>query len=322
MSHSLRLRRFIIRALEGNLRTLRVEFLVFFVAASAGVTPVAAQEVLSLQRIEEPAVPVVAGAEDRGRIGLDMNLKLLDKINPAISNFGDATDLEVYRRSILWQVQAEADFYGARYHLAYRNLQKSQLLLIQLYERIVEQQRLKENAALIGLAGRVLNEKQPPHVKRWLQKGLREVELCRRLVLAEQNVNPPTNYTNRLLKLADAFERSRHATRYRILVHIRLNSFTQPENPAHVKYDEVQRLLFNAGITEDRDALLLDHADSYFEFGRGKGSAFDRFWDELDFSKLQEPPPENIVEKPEDVQRYDHEVLRPGVYSPRRLVPD
>ncbi len=322
MSYFSRPGRFSFHMREGRVGMFRMGILALLGAVSAGLMPVGAEEVLSLRRIEEPAVPVIAGAEDRSRIGLELNLKYLDKINTAVSNFGDSRDLAIYRRSILWHIRAEAEFYGVRYHQAYRNLQKSQLLLIQLYERVVERKRLQENAELILLAGRVLNEKQPPHVKQWLKKGLREVELCRRLVVAEQNVNPPTNYVNRLVKLADAFERGRHATRYRILVHIRINSFTQPANPAVVKYEEVERLLFNAGITEDRDALLLNHADSYYRLGIGKASAFDRFWDELDFAELDEPPPENIVEKPEDVQRYDHEVLRPGVYSPRRLTPD
>lgn len=263
------------------------------------------------------------GAEARALLAVENGVRLNERyfqvINAAVSNYGTDEEKLAFRRSIHRHVQAEIYYRALHYNRALRELQKSQLLLIQLYERLIDR-AIAENRAYLGrFAPRVLNEPGPIRRKKYLQLGLRDLGAAARYRMVQANRNPLLIQV-RLTDLEESFKLTRQARRFYVLLSLEFESVAKPNDPEGLDYAEIRRLIIS-GYPERRGEMLLVHDDNHFRVGTESRDLFELYWGDPDFSGL-ESSLAGWPERPEEFMRHLPALGEPGHLSPRRIIED
>lgn len=265
----------------------------------------------------------LVGAEVKAQIateiGLRLNERYLHTLNPAISNYGDDLERQIYRRAIFRHIRSEILYRALHFNEAYRELQKSQLLLIQLYTRVIERSQDRVDQRLIVYSRRILNEPFPPRIRKYLELGLRDLAVSRRLVTMQAN-RYPLLFQVRLTELEEALKLTRQASRFWVLISLELDSVARSNDPDHINYAEARGLILS-GYQERRGDMLLLHEDNHFKIGPESRDQLALNWNDPDFSTLENPIA-GWIERPEDTLSVAPAVGTPAHYAPRRVPED
>ncbi|MBI3394958.1 MAG: hypothetical protein HY042_03905 [Spirochaetia bacterium] len=168
----------------------------------------------------------IVGSQVKAQIwaeqGLRQNDYYLKTLNAAVSNYGTATQKAAFKRAVNHQVQAKIHFLSFKFDVAYDEVRRSQYLMIQLYEDIVETSRETTQGRVIRYADKIVHSRNVK-LKKYLTLGLRALEGSRLKVLNEYNMRPWL-FVMRLDNLADAMKLTREAERYAMLITIDFES--------------------------------------------------------------------------------------------------
>ena len=219
--------------------------------------------------------------------GIKKNYYFLSVLNPALSNYGGEEERRVYRRCVNLYLKSQILLLASRYNDSYKMIRRTQYLLIQLYERVVERSRLHVLARLKSYSSRVVyagNQK----ARKYLALGLRDLEVARIKVLMERNTRPWL-YLMKLQELVEAQKMVRHANRYHILLALELDSI-YPVDAEEITFLSGQRLIIS-GFPSRRSELLLQHSDNYFRVGAERRNLLEIYRSSPSFTELNHPIP-------------------------------
>ncbi len=234
----------------------------------------------------------ISGAEVKAQIwaeqGLRQNDEYLKILNPAVSNYGSASEKTAYRRAVNHQVQAKILFLAFQFGEAYREVRRTQYLLIQLYGDIVENSREEVFQRLNQYAGRIVHSRDSTR-KKYLTLALRDLESARLKVQTEYNMRQWL-YILRLNELAEALKLTRQASRYAILLTIEFESVYPRDPDEKQTYKDLAEII-NSGFPTKRAELQLRHNDNFFKIGADAKDLLEEYWTSPELSILKKPLP-------------------------------
>ena len=212
----------------------------------------------------------------------------LHAINPTVSNFGDPEEKLVLKHCVSRYLKSQIYFLAAQYNDSYKEIRRTELLLIQLYEGIVERSRLETHRRLIGYGHRILYGKNRGRARKYLALGLRDLEVARVKTLGEDNTRPWL-YLIKLNELVEALKLTRRANRYYMLLAIEFDSI-YPASREGLTYEEGKSLI-TSGFPGKVKEMLLIHSDNYFKIGSSRRDLLQDFLEEADLTVLNDPLP-------------------------------
>lgn len=219
--------------------------------------------------------------------GLVANRRYLQSLNPFISNYGTQEERLVYQRCVNHYIRTEILFLAYRFNEAYKEVRNTQRLLIQLYERILEQGQRDVHEGLRSYAKRVVFDRNI-RTRKYMQLAVRDLENARLKVLKQKNTRPWL-FLIKLNELEEALKLVRHANRFYVLLRIEYDSI-YPTSTEQLTYISTRRLIAS-GFPEDRAVLLLMHDDNYFRVGTQRVDLWQKFKNEPNFAILDQPLP-------------------------------
>lgn len=233
-------------------------------------------------------------AQIRSEQGLQYNHLYLETINPAISNYGTPEEREVFKHCVNRHLRSKILYLSFRFNDAYKEIRKNQLLLIQLYETVVENSRLDVHQRFNEYAPRILYG-QNRKLRKYLALGLRDLEQARQKTLIEYN-RRPWLYLIKLNDLTEALKLVRHANRYYLLMALEIDSLYPPRGEK-ISYGTERRMIIS-GFPRRRAELLLMHEDNFFRIGVEKRDLLRNFRENPELEILDQTIPGWRLEDP------------------------
>ena len=219
--------------------------------------------------------------------GLRWNKRYLVSMNPFISNYGNEEERLIFRRCVNHYLRTEILFLAYRFNEAYQEVRNTQRLLLQLYERVLEQGQADVREGLHGYGRKVIFSRNV-RARKYLVLGMRDLENARLKALKAKNTRPWL-FLIRLNELQEALKLIRHANRYYVLLKLEFDS-VYPASTEGLTYARTRRLL-TSGFPEDRETMVLMHDDNYFRVGASREDLWGLYRNEPDFALLERPLP-------------------------------
>lgn len=258
-----------------------------------------------------------SGNQRHSEKSLKDNKYFFNFINPAVSNFGIEEEKTIFTEALRRDLIARMLYMRFSFDLSFEEIKKSQVLLIDLYRKVLKRENEATKSLLNSSAAEVMKSDNYM-ARKYLSLGYRSFKWAEKVVLMADNL-PENNYTVKLYEYVKAIKNIKVAKRYAIIALLE-NRITEQEIRRVIE-EEIKRfedekksqatekekkrirdrvkqsinynsydkmiLLIEKYIPESRDKYLLLHKDNYYKIDTG-ASLYDTIMDNPGLENIPE----------------------------------
>ncbi len=238
---------------------------------------------LSAQRTKSS---LKAGEQRSAEKGLKDNRYYFYFINSSITNFGNDNEKKLFKEAIQRDIIARLLYMKFLFHESYREIRRSQNILISLYKKTILKDIRITRELLNEFASSVLKSKDAK-ARRYLRLGYRDAEVSRQFMIMADNYRKNL-YSLRLNKYVRAIKKAKLSKRYAFLSIMRIKQIEKKSGKelSSMNFKELGRLITDY-YPERKDYFLTIHYDNYYLTGKKK-SFYDKIWEKPDFNEIKE----------------------------------
>ena len=244
----------------------------------------------SLEASAEGGIGKEVKAQIHAESGLRLNREWLTALNPVISNYGGPEEKKAFKHIVNHYLLSQINFLALRFNKAFQEVRLTQLLMIQLLERVLKTSATETRNRLLSYGSRVIYGRNSK-TKKYMSLAIRDLQVAEQKSIKQKHMRPWL-YALKLNELVEAIKLVRHASRYYVLIIIELDSiYPRPHYASeHISYEEGRQLL-TSGFPDRRNFLLLLHDDNYFKVGTEKISLLDQYQENPELDIINEKLP-------------------------------
>lgn len=227
-----------------------------------------------------------AGEQRKAEKGLKDNKYFFYFIDSTVSNFGTEQERDIFKKAIQHDILAQFLYMKFRFGESYREIRKSQELLIQLYRSVLKRDLEDTMSLLNGFAGLIAGSDavKPRH---YLHLGYRDKKVAETQMIMADHYRD-TLFSMRLYKYVRAIKKAKHGKRYAFIAYIYGSATIREQlEMKPLTFDQVVAHINRLAPEEKKERFLTIHYDNYYRL-RDEQSFYDRIWDNPQLQELPE----------------------------------
>jgi len=226
-----------------------------------------------------------AGEQRHAQRGLKNNLYFLAFINSTITNSGTEKERQIYTEAVQRDLLARTVYMKFQFHEAFTEIKKSQILLIELMEKLTQRGTAEAISLLNEFAPHVLKSEDRA-AKKYISLGYRSANEAGKVALMADNL-PETNYSIRIYEYIKSLKLAKYARRYAIIAMIEYQ--LEPGKKGKTPYNDYEKTaeLINTYLKDDAERLQDIHSDNYYKFDNNS-SCYDMIMSKPELEKIPE----------------------------------
>lgn len=216
--------------------------------------------------------------------GIKDNREMIRILNSTITNRGTEKEKLYYRRCILHHMESEILYQEMDLGLSYAELRRTQNLLVNLYQMVVEEEIEELQSEFVALAGKA-SGKEKPETREYFRLGYRELVVARQKLLTAKNSRPFLPAL-KLHDLSFALHSLKDAEKYIVLLGLLHDSNQDMDRDAKSferLFAEIDRII--VGDKKKYQRFLFDSRFENFE----ESDFYANTWATADVSELETP---------------------------------
>lgn len=227
-----------------------------------------------------------AGEQRKAEKGLKDNKYFFYFIDSTVSNFGNEDEKKIFKEAIQRDIMARLLYMKFRFSESYREIRRSQELLIKVYRSSLKRDLENTMSLLNGFAGLIAGSEavRPRH---YLHLGYRDKKVAETHMMMADNYRESL-LSMRLYKYVRAIKKAKHGKRYAFLAFIYGSSSIQEQfQMKPLTFDRIEEYINRLADENSKDTYLTIHYDNYYRLHREQ-SFYDRVWNDPSLRDLPE----------------------------------
>ncbi len=217
-----------------------------------------------------------AGNQRKSEKSLKDNKYFFFFINPAVSNMGVEEEKSLFTEALRRDLIARILYMRFSFDLSFEEIKKSQIILIDLYRKVLKRE-IDETKALLNESAAEVMESDSGLAKKYMALGYRSSKWAEKVVLMADNINEK-NYSIKLYEYVKAMKNVKTAKRYAIAallekripleekINLSKKKHRRVKEKNKINYDDFEevRVLIEKYIPEKKEKYLLVHRDNHY----------------------------------------------------------
>ncbi len=226
-----------------------------------------------------------AGNQRHSEKSLKDNRYFLNFINTTISNSGSDEEKAIFTEAARRDLISRMLYMKFAFNPAMNEVRNTQLLLIELFNKIAVREIESATALHNEIAPEILKSGNKTS-KKYMSLGYRSVDWAKKLMVMSDNL-PVNNYSIKIYEYVKAIKNAKYSKRYAIIALIETRIPTEKRNRINYnKYKTVQELI-NLYLPESRERYSKIHFDNYYKI-EPSTSLYDRISSNPELEKIPE----------------------------------
>lgn len=205
---------------------------------------------------------LAAGSAVNAETGLNKSKRLINLLDPSMTNLGSAADKKIYRKIIVDDLRARVYLRQFQYSRSYKVTRTVHKNLVKLTHDFVKRYIRECNQILSNIAGEVIQKKNT-RAKHYLRLSFRDIALAKEIATKADHINPASLYSMKAEAYLKAIRTLKRGMRFTMLIILELRTpLEEKKSIERLSFEEMGNKLWYI-IKKNRSRMISIHFDNY-----------------------------------------------------------